>query len=223
VRFRDPSGAWVGVSGRARTLVWSTTLLDEAEVPASVLDLDDERWRGRVGWAPTNGSFQAFVTAMRLTLGEPRTRAWLEAMVANDTRVYEKNTSIVEAVGRGEIALGLVNHYYVYQFLAESPAFPAQNAFLMGGDPGALINIAGLGVLTTTDQPAAAERLVAFLLSEPAQRYFAEETYEYPVVTGVPADPRLPPLDAIEAPDLNLSDLQDLQTTLELLRQTGVL
>jgi iron(III) transport system substrate-binding protein len=222
-RFRATDGAWVGVSGRARTVVYHTDTLSREDVPPSVLDLTDERWRGRVGWAPTNGSFQAFVTAMRVELGDDATREWLEGMIANDVRSYENNMAIVEATGRGEIELGLVNHYYLYRFLEEDPGLAADNAFLEGGDVSSLVNVAGAGVLTTTDQPAAAQSLVAFLLSEDAQRHFSEETFEYPLVTGIPADDRLPPLDSIENPDLDLSDLEDLRGTLELLRQTGAL
>jgi iron(III) transport system substrate-binding protein len=222
-RFRDPAGRWVGVSGRARVIVWNTELLAEADVPDSVLELTDPRWEGQVGWAPTNGSFQAFVTGMRVTLGDEATLEWLEGMVANGARAYEKNSAIVEAVGRGEIELGLVNHYYLYQFLAEQPDFPAANHFLAGGDPGALVNVAGAGILQTTDQPNAAERLLGFLLSEDAQQHFADESYEYPLVGDVDPDRRLPALADIDAPEMDLSDLDDLEGTLELIRQSGAL
>jgi iron(III) transport system substrate-binding protein len=156
-------------------------------------------------------------------LGDDATREWLEAMIDNGVRMYEKNTAIVEAVGRREIEIGLVNHYYLFQFIAENPSFPAANKFLPGADVGALVNVAGVGVLSTTDQPSAAERLVAFLLSDEAQAYFSTETYEYPLVSGVAADDRLPPLDTIDTPDLDLSSLEDLADTLEMLRTTGVL
>jgi iron(III) transport system substrate-binding protein len=222
-RFRAEDRTWVGVSGRARVLVYSTDLVDPAELPGSVLDLTDERWQGRVGWAPTNGSFQAFVTAMRVELGDEQTRQWLEGMIANDVRVYEKNSPIVEAAGRGEIEVGLVNHYYRYQLGAEDSSLAAENHFFEGGDVGSLVNIAGVGVLETTDQPQGAEELVAFLLSQEAQTYFADETYEYPLLDGVPADERLPELSTIETPELDLGSLEDLQGTLELLRETGAL
>lgn len=222
-RFRATDGTWVGVSGRSRVLAYNTETLSEDDVPDSVLDLTDEQWSGRVGWAPTNGSFQAFVTAMRVELGDEATGQWLEDMLANDVQVYDGNTAIVEAVSRGEIDLGLVNHYYLYRYLAEDPDFPVANAFLPGGDVGSLVNVAGVGILTTTDQPSAAEEFVAFLLSDTAQEYFRDETVEYPLVAGIEADERLPALESIETPDLDLSDMSDLQGTLELLRTTGVL
>jgi iron(III) transport system substrate-binding protein len=222
-RFRSGAGSWVGVSGRARVLAYNTDEVAEADLPSSVLELAEEAYRGRVGWAPTNGSFQAFVTALRVELGDEQAREWLEGMIANDVQVYEKNTAIVEAVGRGEIDFGLPNHYYLYQFLAEDPSFPVANHFFDGGDVGSLVNVAGAGILQTTDQPSAAAELVAFLLSEEAQEYFRTETFEYPLVQGVPADDRLPALDTIETPDLDLGDIDDLQGTLELLRSSGAL
>jgi iron(III) transport system substrate-binding protein len=222
-RFRSPEGVWVGISGRARVVAYNTDRVDESELPDTIFGFTDPEWQGRIGWAPTNGSFQSFVTAMRVELGDDTTREWLEGMVGNGARVYENNTAIVEATGRGEIDLGLVNHYYLYRFLAEDPAFAADNAFLPGGDVGALVNVAGAGILETTDQPAAAREFVAFLQSDEAQQYFSEETFEYPLVSGVAADEQLPPLATIETPDLDLSDLDELEATLELLRQTGAL
>ncbi len=220
-RFRSRDDLWVGTSGRARTVVYDTETLSRDDLPDSILDFTDPAWSGRIGWAPTNGSFQAHVTAMRVELGDDATRDWLEGIVANEPRVYEGNTPIVEATGRGEIDVGFVNHYYLYRFLEEDPDFTADNAFLTG-DIGALINVAGVAILGTTDQPDAAERLVEFLLSDGAQEYFSTETFEYPL-TGAEPDPRLPSLDEIETPDVDLSDLDDLQGTLELLREVGAL
>ncbi len=222
--FRSDAGEWVGVTGRARTVVYNTDEMTEADVPASVLDLTDPAWEGKVGWAPTNGSFQAFVTAMRVTLGEDTTREWLEGMIANGVREYPKNTPIVEAVGRGEIQLGLVNHYYLFRFLAEDPEFPAANAFL-SDDVGGLVNVAGVGILNSTERSDAAEAFVEWLLGESAQTYFSgvRDELEYPLAVDVPADPDLPALDTLNPPAIDLSDLDDLQGTLELLADVGAL
>jgi iron(III) transport system substrate-binding protein len=223
-RFRSGDGRWVGASGRARTVVYNTNALAEADLPDSILGLADPAWRGRVGWAPTNGSFQAMVTAMRQLMGEEQTRVWLEAMVANDVKVFDGNTAIVEAVGKGEIDAGLVNHYYLYRFLAEQgDTFPAANYFTRAADAGALVNVAGAGILDTARNLPAAERFVAYLLSPAAQQYFAEQTSEYPLVPGVAIDPSLKPLDQLQTPALDLNQLEDLQGTLELLQTTGAL
>lgn len=223
-RFRSKDGLWVGVSGRARVVAYHTRRLRPADLPDSLAGFADPRWRGRIGWAPTNGSFQAHVTALRLLWGTERTRRWLLAVKANAPRVYRNNTAIVAAVGAGEIDVGFVNHYYLYRFLAErGEAFPVRNYHFPGPDAGNLVNVAGAGIVDTSRQSAVAERLIAFLLSPEAQRYFARETFEYPLVSGVPADPRLVPLDRIRTPAVDLNHLQALEETLRLLRETGVL
>jgi len=224
-RFRSPEDLWVGVSGRARVLVYNTDELTEADLPASVYDLTDEAWRGRVGWAPSNGSFQSFITAMRAVDGEEAARAWLEGMIANDTQVYPNNSSIVTAVGAGEIAVGLVNHYYLYQFLNEQgESFPVRNYYFPSGDVGAMINVAGVGILESSANQAVAEQFVEFLLSNEAQQYFATQTNEYPLTgEGIETNPLLKPLDEIVTPDIDLSELEDLQGTLELLQDVGAL
>lgn len=222
-RFAAEDGRWVGLSGRARVLVYNTNLVSEAELPASILDLTQPQWQGRVGWAPTNASFQANVTAMRLLLGEDTTRRWLEDMIANGVVTFEGNMPVVQAVINGEIAAGLVNHYYLFGFLEQTPDAPAALHFFPGGDAGSLINVAGAGVVSSSDQPGLAQRLILYLLSRQAQAYFAGETYEYPLIAGVAIHPDLRPLDQIEAPEIDLSRLEDLQTTLDLLRETGAL
>jgi len=223
-QFRDPDGRWVGTSGRSRVIAYNTDSLSEGDVPDSVFDLTDERWRGEVGVAPTNASFQAFVTAMRLQRGEDAAREWLEAMRDNGVRFYEKNTPIVEAVASGEIDLGLVNHYYLYLVREEQPGAPIANHFLPGDDPGALVSAAGVGVLENADSREDAERFVEFLLSAEGQRFYTEqaEEAEYPLVAGVPAKEGLPPLASLGGPDIDYSTLgEELEGTLELLNETG--
>ena len=223
--FVSPDSVWVGLSGRARVLVYNPEMLEEAglELPESILDLTGEDWRGIVGWAPTNGSFQANVTAMRQLLGDEATLAWLEGMIANEVQVYDSNTPIVQAVIDGEIAAGLVNHYYLYRFLAEDPDLTTTLYYFPGGDPGALVNVAGAGIVNTSDQPAEALQLIEFLLRDEAQTYFAEETFEYPLVAGAEPGVDLVPLAEIETPEIDLTDLDDLETTLEMIEQSGAL
>lgn len=221
--FRSDDGLWVGLSGRARVLVYNTELLNEEDLPASILDLANPEWAGRVGWAPTNASFQAHVTAMRLLLGDDAVRSWLESMVANGAIPYDGNTAVVQAVIDGEVQVGLVNHYYLYGFLADNPDVPAVNYYFPGGDPGALVNVAGAGIVSTSDHPGLAQRLILYLLGNHAQEYFATETYEYPLVAGIEPSVELRPLAEIEVPAIDLSDLSDLQSTLELLSETGAI
>ena len=221
--FSSAEGLWVGLSGRARVLAYNTELLTEADLPTSLLDLSGEIWTGRIGWAPTNGSFQAHVTALRVLLGDSATHDWLLAMASNDTQAYENNRAVLQAVIDGEIAAGLINHYYIYPFLDENPDIPVALYFFPNGDPGSLINVAGAGIMKTSDNPGLAQRLILYLLGHQAQEYFAQSTYEYPLVEGISTDVRLVPLTAIEAPAIDLSNLEDLQATLDLLLDTGVI
>lgn len=222
--YRSREGQWVGLSGRARVVVYNTEVLDPSELPESVLEFTDPKWRGRVAWAPTNGSFQAWVTALRVSEGEEGARAWLEAMLANDPPEFPNNVSIVAAVGRGEVDAGLVNHYYLNRFLAEhGEDFPARNYHTGPGDIGTLVNVAGAGILRTSGQTDAARRFLDFMLSEPAQRYYAETNTEYPLIDGVAGAPGLRSIADLQPPAIDLSDLWDLEGTLRLLRQTGVL
>ena len=221
--FRSAGDAWVGVSGRARVIVYSTERLAAADLPDSIFDLTAPVWRGRVGWAPTNGSFQAFITAMRRIHGEERTAQWLRAMLDNGVKEFPKNTPIVQAVADDQIDLGLVNHYYLFRFLAEDPDFPAANAYTDPGDAGALINIAGAGLLAPAADNAAARRFIAYLLETPAQTFFSQETNEYPLIDGLDPRPGIPTLDTLSPPSLRLTSLSDLEGTLDLLRDTGAL
>lgn len=222
-RFRSPDGEWVGISGRSRVVAYNTDNVSEDELPDTIFGFTEPEWSGRIGWAPTNGSFQAFVTALRVLEGDDRAREWLEGIQANEPRVYEGNNPALDAVISGEIDVAFINHYYLMQRLAEDPDVSAANYFLTDGDPGALVNVAGVGILTTSDDTDAAQAFVEFLLAPEAQGYFADETKEYPLVDGVEPDPALPPLAEIGTPDIDLSDLSDLEGTLELLQDVGIL
>ena len=221
---RSREGRWVGISGRARVVVYNTDRLTEEDLPDSILDFTDPQWKGRIGWAPTNGSFQAFVTAMRVALGEEQTRLWLDGVQDNDPLVYPKNTPIVQAAARGEIDVGFVNHYYLHRFLAEQgESFSARNYHPRGGDVGAVMLVNGAGILATAENVDSAERFLNFMLSQVGQQYFASQTFEYPLVGGVKTDRLLAPLESIELPDVDLSRLDDVKGTQRLLREVGII
>ena len=223
-RFKDPDGRWVGISGRARVVAYNTGALSEEDLPDSILEFTNPEWRGRIGWPPTNGSFQAFLTALRLVEGEETAREWLEGIQANEPRRYADNLATLEGVASGEVEVGFINHYYLYRLREErGEDVEARNHFLSNGDPGALVNVAGIGILSSTRNSAEAEAFLDFMLSEEAQQYFADETFEYPLIEGVQTNVELVPLSEIETPNINLSNLDDLEGTLELLRETEVL
>ncbi len=221
---RSPEGKWVGISGRARVLVYGTDSLSEEDLPSSIWDLTDPKWKGKLGWAPSNSSFQAMVTGMRQIWGEEKTREWLDGIMQNEPRIYPKNTPQVAAAAAGEIEIGMVNHYYLYRFLAEEgDSFKARNWFTPEADPGSVVLVAGAGVLNASDNKGTAHRFLEFMLSQVGQQYFATQTHEYPLIEGVVPDRGLPPLDSITKPDVDLSTLGDLENTQDLLREVGAL
>ncbi len=221
--FEDDEGRWVGVSGRQRVLVYNEDMVDEADLPGSVLDLTAPEYRGKVGLAPSNGSFQDFVTAMRQLEGEEAAKAWLEGMAANDSPTYANNNAIVEAVGRGEIPFGLVNHYYNHRFLEEDPGLPSRNHQFDAGDIGGLVIPSSASVLASSGRQEDAQRFIAFLLEKDAQEYFAEETFEYPLADGVQAAEGVPPLSSLRPPPGEQPDeLGDIATTGKLIAEAGL-
>lgn len=223
--FAGRSPHWIPLSGRARVLAYSPKKFTPADLPKSVMDLTDPKYAGLIGWAPTNASFQIFVTALRVDRGEEAAEAWLRGVKANGAKTYAKNTPIIQAIAAEEIALGLPNHYYLIQAKADAPDFPVEQAFFADGDIGNLLNVSGAGILASAKNRKAAEALLTFLASTEAQQYFATETYEYPVRADIAGSPRLVPLADLPriAPKLDLDRLGDLEGTLALLRKVGLL
>lgn len=220
-RFQSTAGMWVGTTGRSRVIAYGPEV-KQSELPDSPLELTDEKWKGRVGWAPTNASMQGYVTALRLVEGEEVAKKWLEGMVANDVQVYDSNIPIRDAIAKGEIDLGLINHYYVAEAQAEDPDYPVKVHF-PPKDLGSLVNTAGVGVLASSEHREQALAFVRQMLSQETQRYFADSSKEYPLVAGVQAPKELTPLQDIPSPDIDLAKLGDLQGTLKLMRETGAL
>ncbi|ATW52098.1 iron ABC transporter substrate-binding protein [Streptomyces peucetius] len=222
--YRGGKGDWVGLSGRVRVIAYNPDKVAEDDVPDSVHDVVKPEWKDKVGFAPTNASFQAFVTGMRVLEGDDATREWLKGLKANG-KTYANNLATLDAVEGGEVSLGLVNHYYWYERVAEKgeDKVGAKLHFLPGKDPGALINVAGVGILKDSGQSETAQKAVDYLLSEEAQIYFTDKTKEYPLAAGVTSKVEgLPPFDSLESPDIDLGKLESLQETLAMLQDVGL-
>lgn len=222
--LRSREGRWVGVSGRVRVLVYNPDLVPPSMLPRSYTELTGPQWRGKLGIAPPNASFQAFVTALRVTKGEAEAKEFLEALEANEPKTFEGNAIIVDEVDAGRLAAGLVNQYYLAEKVAEAGAgaVRAKNHFFPAGDLGGLVNVGGVGVLADADTDPRAAQFVEFLLGKAGQEFFANETKEYPLVAGFDADPSLPPFASLETPDIDLSQLSSLEKTLALLDEVGL-
>ena len=221
---KSSENLWVGISGRARVVVYNTDSVSESDLPTSIKDFTDPKWKGRIGWPPTNGSFQAMVTAMRVSWGEDETREWLKGIQANNPSVFPKNTPTVAAAAAGEIHVGFVNHYYLHRFLAEEgESFGARNFFMNGEGPGSIVLVAGAGILETGKNNENAQKFLRFMLSKVAQQYFAGQTYEYPLIDGVKTSRILPPIETLKGPGIDMASLADLKGTQDLLRELNII
>ncbi|MDI6401748.1 iron ABC transporter substrate-binding protein [Balneolaceae bacterium ANBcel3] len=223
--YRNAAGTWVATSGRARVLAYSSHRVDKERLPESVYDLVQPEWAGRVGWAPANGSFQSFLTSMRLLDGNEKTLEWLENMKNNNARSYINNSALLQAISAGEIDLALTNHYYLYRFKENNPDYPVAQIFFKAGDPGNLINVAGLGILASSQKTTEAEAFIHFLLKPENQQWVADEIFEYPVHPDIRTWSSGRELEHIQdlAPSVDLDDLSSLEQTLTLLRRAGLL
>jgi iron(III) transport system substrate-binding protein len=225
-RFRPASGTqWVGITARSRVIVYNPEALAAAgaEVPEGVLDLADPQYEGLVAIVPGNAGFQAFVTGFRVQKGEDAAREWLQAMIDNgaDTS-YESNGDVLEAVNNGDIPIGLINHYYWARH-ENRDSLTAQLIFPKGDDPGGLVNATAAAILKGAVGNEDAVAFIEYLLSETGQQKFVEETWEYPVIDGVPDPEGIPPLEELEGPPLDLTDLDSLEETQALLTELGLL
>ncbi|MGI8799197.1 MAG: extracellular solute-binding protein [Pseudonocardia sp.] len=224
-QYRAGDGNWVATSARVRVVAYDPRQVSAADLPTKLDDLVDPKWKGRIGYPPTNPSWQSFVTAVRVLRGEDGARDWLTKFKANEPVRFANNVEALAAVDRGQIALGLINHYYWFEKVAEvgAAAVTAKLHYVGNGDPLDLVNVAGVGVIKGSPKADLARRAAAFLVSQSAQQYFVDVTAEYPVRAGITSTKhQLPPLSSLQPPPIDLSKLASLKETLALLQETGL-
>lgn len=224
-RYSSPEDAWVGFAARESVLVYNPDLVAEPDVPRTVLDLAGERWQGKVGIAPGGSDFHPVVTAVRVTFGDDVAKSWLDGLRRN-ALALRNNNAILRAVNSGQLALGLINQHYWHRLrAAEGDAAVQARLYHFGNkDPGTLVNVSGAGVLAASDNQDAAQQFLAFVVSDEGQQLIvSSKDYEYPLATGVAADPELPPLDSLGVADVSLAQLDDGTATIELMTGAGLL
>jgi len=223
--FTSTDGSWVGITGRARVVVYDGEQLSADELPDTIDGYVTDEWSGRLAVAPSNASFQSFVTALRVLEGEDAAAEWVQALAGNSPQIFEGNTPILTAVNDGVVEAGLINHYYWFRAASEvgAESMRAQLKYLTAGDAGSIVNVTGAGILAGAETDADALEFVRYLVSEVAQTYFVEQTFEYPLVPGIAAPEGLPSLESLLNPELDLSDLDDLATTQQLLADAGLI
>jgi iron(III) transport system substrate-binding protein len=225
-QFRAPDNSWIGLSGRFWIVVYNTTMVQPDQI-TSLFDLADPKWKDKIA-IPNAGSeyLQAGVSVMRAAMGDDRTKQFLQGLRDNaGTQVYQKSSQIVDAVAKGQVAMGIVNHYYVYRHLATQPAAPL--AVVMPdqqeGGMGAIMNVAGIGILKHTPRLDNAKLLVEFLVAQAGQKMFADLDKEYPLHPDVKADSSLPDRKSFRAALVPLTKLAELrEPTLQLIEQVGL-
>jgi iron(III) transport system substrate-binding protein len=222
--YRSPDGTWVGTTGRAHVVFYNTDKLSEDDLPDSILGFTEPAWRGRIGWDPTSRSLQDVVTELRQLQGKDRARKWLQGIQANAPAVFKGAPPIIDAVAAGKIIdVGFGSHSYLYDLQAAGDATNVAAKFYPGGAPGGLLNVAGVGIINSTDRKAAASALIDFMLSQTAQRYYTEETYEIPVLNDAEPPQGLPTAEDLTVPGLNVQQFEELQAARRLLTEVGVI
>lgn len=220
VRSEFRTDEWIGTSGRARAVPYNTDAYSAEDLPNDIMAYPEE-FDGTLGWAPSYGSCQAFITAMRILEGEEATREWLNGVLEAGIQDYPDEFATCQAIADGEVDAGFTNHYYIQRVLDGAPDAPIATEFTQG-DAGAAFNVAGAAVVDTADDAALAENFVRHLLSAEAQDYFARSTFEYPLVPDVEPIGDLPTIDELDVPDIDLTRLSNLEATVDLMRDVGI-
>jgi iron(III) transport system substrate-binding protein len=225
-KYNSPGGDWVGVSARVSVLIYNPSLIAKSQLPASVMQLADAKYKGKIALAAGETDFQPIVTSMLKTYGHAAALSWLEGLKSN----VPDNETLVNDVNRGQVAFGIINEYYWYRLQAEigASAMHSQIAYFAPHDPGYVIDVSGAAVLKSSKNQAAAQKFLSFLVSKQGQEIIArasgnEQSYEYPLGSGVTTSAPETPFDQLQPNSITIADLGDGSAAIALLRQAGLL
>ncbi|WP_415856638.1 iron ABC transporter substrate-binding protein [Sinomonas sp. G460-2] len=222
--YRPSTGTWVGIAARSTVLVYNKNKVNESDLPKSLMDLSNSAWKGRWAASPSGADFQAIVSAMLQLKGESATLDWLKAMKDN-SKAYKGNSTAMKAVNAGEIDMAVIYHYYYFGDQAKTGE-NSKNVglhYFKNQDPGAFVSVSGGGVLASSKHQAAAQKFLAFVTGTDGQKVLQTgSSYEYPVGSGVAANPKLVPLSDLQAPAVDAAKLNSKKVT-DLMTQAGLL
>jgi iron(III) transport system substrate-binding protein len=226
-KFNSPSGDWVGVSARVSVLIYNPSLISADQLPTSVLQLADSRYKGKLAFAAGETDFQPIVTSVDRTYGTAATLNWLDGIKANaGDNVDPDNETIADEVNRGQVAFGVINQYYWYRMRAEigSSNMHSKIAYFAPGDPGYVLDISPAGILKSSSHQADAQKFLAYLVSAQGQEIIAHSiSYEYPIASGVTTSQPETPFDQLQPNSISIPELGDGSTAIALLKQAGLL
>jgi iron(III) transport system substrate-binding protein len=230
-KYNSQAGDWVALSARVSVLIYNPSLIAKHQLPTSIMQLADPKYQGKVAFAAGETDFQPIVTSVLKTYGQAAALRWLNGMKSNAaSHLVSNNETLVNDVNRGQVAFGLMNEYYWYRLRAEigASAMHSQLAYFAPRDPGYVIDVSGAAVLKSSKHQAAAQKFLAFLVSEQGQDIIAraqgnEQSYEYPLGNGVTTSAPETPFSQLQPNSITIADLGDGSTAIALLRQAGLL
>lgn len=223
-RYRPSTGDWTGIAARSTVLAYNKTRLTPDQLPKSLMDLKDPAWKGRIGASTGGADFQAIISAMLELKGENATKAWLEAAKTN-FKSYKDDTPVLAAVNSGEVDAGVLYHYYSFVDQAQTGenSKNVELHYFKNQDPGAFVSVSGGAVLASSKKQAQAQQFLKFITGKTGQQVLETgDSFEYTVGSGVPANPKLVPLDQLQAPAIDPAKLNSAKVT-DLMTQAGLL
>ncbi|ELE9245815.1 iron ABC transporter substrate-binding protein [Enterobacter kobei] len=222
--YRPAHGRWIGIAARSTVFVYNPSKLSEQQLPKSLMDLAKPEWKGRWAASPSGADFQAIVSAMLALKGEKATLEWLKAMKANFV-AYKGNSTVMKAVNAGQIDGGVIYHYY--RFVDQSKT--GENSkntklyYFKHQDPGAFVSLSGGGVLASSKHKAQAQAFIKYITGKEGQESLrTNNAFEYAVGVNAASNPKLVPLNDLDAPKVEPSTLNS-KKVIELMTQAGLL
>ena len=195
--YADPDGHWTGFSARARVLIYNTNLVSGERPPASVMDLLDPRFEGRVALAnPLFGTTSMHAAALFETLGDIEAQEFFEGFIANGGVILSSNGEVRRRVGAGDFAIGITD---TDDFnVARQEGRPVGIVYPDQGGMGTLIVPNAAMLIRGGPNPEQGMRFIDYLLTAETERALAEsEAAQIPLRPEVPVPPHVRPLSDI--------------------------